>query len=109
MATQAIAAGASALSSIFGSKGASKAAKEQAKALNNAMAQQQQMFAQTRADNMPFLQAGQNAIGDVGDILGLNGTDVQAAAIEALKASPAFTSLYNTGADTVLQNATATG
>lgn len=35
--------------------------------------------------------------------------DAQQHAIDALKASPAFTSLYNTGSDTILQNAAATG
>jgi hypothetical protein len=43
------------------------------------------------------------------DLVGLHGNDPQAAAIEQLKKSPAFTSLYDTGQDTILQNAAATG
>lgn len=39
----------------------------------------------------------------------MSANDAQQAAIGKLKASPAFTSLYDTGADTILQNAAATG
>jgi hypothetical protein len=58
---------------------------------------------------MPYMQAGTNALGGYQDLVGLSGNDPQAAAIAALKGSPGFTSLYDTGADTILQNATATG
>lgn len=109
MATAAIAAGTSLLSGILGGKGAKSAAKAQTQAINAAMAQQSQQFQQTRADNMPFLQAGTGALGATQGLLGLQGNDVQAAAIEALKGSPGFTSLYDTGQDTILQNAAATG
>lgn len=109
MATAAIAAGTSLLSGIIGGKGAKNAAKAQTQAINAAMAQQNAQFQQTRADNMPFLQAGQGALGATQGLLGLQGNDVQAAAIEALKNSPGFTSLFNTGSDTILQNAAATG
>lgn len=104
-----ISAGASILSGITGGKGAKKAANAQMKAQQQALAQQQAQFAQTRADNMPFLQAGQGALGQVQGLLGLQGGDVQQTALDALKASPAFTSLFDTGSDTILQNAAATG
>ena len=39
----------------------------------------------------------------------ISANDAQQHAIDALKASPAFTALYNTGADTIDQNAAATG
>lgn len=109
MATAAIAAGTSLLSGILGGKGAKKAADANVKAINAGLAQQDRQFQQTRADNLPFLTAGQGAIGASSDLLGLNGNDPMAAAIAALKASPAFTSLYDTGADTILQNSAATG
>lgn len=57
----------------------------------------------------PFIQGGQQAFGAQGDLLGLGGNDKQAAAIASLKDSPLFRSLYTTGADTVLQNGSATG
>lgn len=109
MAQAAIAAGASILGGITGGKGAKKAAQVQAQAYQNALNQQQAQWAQTRQDNMPFLQAGTNALGSVQGLLGLNGADVQQAMIDALKASPGFTSQYNTGLDAILQSAAATG
>jgi hypothetical protein len=42
-------------------------------------------------------------------LLGLNGPDAASKAIAALKSSPMFTSLFNTGQEAVLQNASATG
>lgn len=109
MATAAIGAGASLLSGIIGKGAAKSATKAQTASLNQAMAQQNAQFQQTRADNMPFMQAGTQALGATGDLLGLGGADPQAAAIAALKASPGFTSLYDAGADTILQNSAATG
>jgi hypothetical protein len=46
----------------------------------------------------------------LGDLTGVNGADAQAAvAIEALKASPFYQSLFRTGEEAVLQDASATG
>lgn len=109
MATAAIGAGTSLLSGILGSKGAKSAAKAQAQAINRGIDVQNQQFQQERADSLPFLQAGQGALGQTQGLLGLQGNDIQSQLIAALKGSPAFTSLYDTGADTILQNAAATG
>lgn len=109
MASLAVPLAGSLLSGIFGGKGAKAATKAQTQALQQAMAQQQAQFQQTRADNLPFLEGGQKGFASILDLLGVNGTDPQGAAIASLKASPGFTSLYNTGADTILQNAAATG
>lgn len=109
MASSAIGAGASILGGFLGGKGASKAAKIQARAYQQGLVQQQQQYDTTRADFMPYREAGSDALSAQGGLLGLNGPDVQAAAIAALKGSPGFTSLYDTGVDTVLQNASATG
>jgi hypothetical protein len=113
---QAIPAVISGIGSIFsgitGKNGAKKAAQIQSAAMDKAMAQQQAQFDQTRADFSPFLTGGTSALngsGGVMDLVGLHGNDPQAAAIEQLKKSPAFTSLYDTGQDTILQNAAATG
>lgn len=104
-----IGAGASLLNGIVGGKSSSKAAKQQLALQQQALSQQNAQYQQSRSDFMPFLTAGTGALGQTQNLLGLNGGDPQAAAIEALKASPGFTSLYNTGADTILQNAAATG
>lgn len=77
--------------------------------LNKGIAEQTRQFDLTRADYAPYLDAGTTALGQQGDLAGLNGTGVQASAIEALKASPLFQSLFNTGEEAILQNASATG
>lgn len=109
MATALIGAGASLLNGIIGKGGNKSAIKAQTAAINNAVNTLNSQYQQTRSDNLPFLTAGTGALGGVQDLLGLNGNDPQAAAIASLKASPLFTSQYNTGADTILQNAAATG
>lgn len=58
---------------------------------------------------MPYLTAGTGALGGVSDLTGLNGNEKQGTAIDALKASPFYQSLYNNGQEAVLQNASATG
>lgn len=109
MANAAIAAGASILGGITGGKGAKKAAKIQADAYKQGIAEQQREFNTAQQNFAPFLEGGTQALGATKDLLGLSGNSAQQAAIDALKASPGFTSLYNTGADTILQNAAATG
>lgn len=93
-----------------GSKKASRRAEAaQIEALNRAIAQQQEQFQQTRSDFEPFRNSGALAAGDEADLLGLNGNDASGAAIEALKASPLFASLVDTGEEGILANASATG
>lgn len=73
------------------------------------MDEQRRQFEVTRGDYQPYLQAGTSALGQQGDLVGLNGSGVQASAIEALRASPLFQSLFRTGEEAVLQNSSATG
>lgn len=97
---------------ITGKGAAKKAQAAQTAAINAAIGEQRRQYDQTRTDNMPFLQAGQSALGGDNGILallGLSGGDAQGKAIDLLKQSPGFTSLYGTGQDTILQNAAATG
>lgn len=108
----AVAAGISAVGSILGGitggKGAAKAARIQAKAYKQGLAQQQAQFDVTQKNVSPWIQGGDSALQQILTLLGIGGGDQQGA-IDALKASPLFTSLYNTGSDTILQNASATG
>jgi hypothetical protein len=97
------------LGGLFASNSAKKAAQIQAQSVQQALAQQQQQFDTSRNDSMPWLQAGQHALGGQMDLLGLNGGGIQQSAIDALHSSPMFSSLYNTGVDTIEQNAAATG
>lgn len=111
MAQAAIAAGASLLGGITGGKGASKAAKIQAAAYQKGIDEQRRQFDVTQQNFAPYLAAGDSALGSTLDLLGLGagGNAGQQSAIDALKASPAFTSLFRQGQDTILQNASATG
>jgi hypothetical protein len=108
-----IGAAGSIVGGLLGGKGAKKAAKAAARAQQQsaqmAIDQQNRLFDITRADNLPFIQAGQKAVGAEGDLLGLNGGDVQSTAIQGLKDSPLFRSLYDTGEEALLANASATG
>jgi hypothetical protein len=91
------------------SGGASDAAQAQAQANAQGIAEQRRQFDLTRSDFAPYLNAGKTALPQIQDLLGLNGNAKAAAAIEALKASPAYQSLYNNGQEAILQNAAATG
>lgn len=57
----------------------------------------------------PYTDAGAAAVGAQGDLAGLNGGTAQQSSIDALKASPLFTSLFDTGRDSILAAGSATG
>lgn len=109
MATQAIGAGASLLTGILGKNASKKADAAQLALQNRALDQQQGQFDRTEANFQPWLSSGGAALQSIMGLLGLNGNEAQQAAIASLKGSPGFTSQYDTGVDTVLQNAAATG
>lgn len=88
---------------------ANRAAQAQTDANAAAMAQQERQYQQTRADLQPWQQAGTQALGQQGDLLGLNGGTAQQGAIDALKNSPLYQSLFGNGRDAILANASATG
>lgn len=99
------------LSGITGGKGAKKAAQIQADAYQKGIDEQHSEFATTQANEAPYLAAGGQGLDGLLELLGLGsgGLTGQQSAIDALKASPEFTSQYGTGQDTILQNAAATG
>lgn len=103
----------SSIASIFSGSGnkkaAQKAADAQVKAEQLGVDETRRQFDLSRADNLPFLTAGTTALGQQGDLLGLNGADAQATGIAALKESPLFASLFDNGLEAVTQNAAATG
>jgi len=88
---------------------ASDAADAQIAASNADIAQRQKQFEAVQALLKPYVDTGTSAIGKQGDLVGLNGTDKQQAAIEALKNSPYYTSMLKTGETSILANASATG
>lgn len=113
MASAGIAAGIGAASSILGGitggKGAKKAARIQAQAYEKGLAQQQAQWNQTQQNFAPFLQGGTQGLEAYLGLLGLRGNGLQGEMINDIKNGREFASLYDTGADTILQNAAATG
>jgi hypothetical protein len=94
---------------LIASHGASKAANIQNQADQAAIGEQQRQFNVTDQELAPFRQAGLGGLAGYGDLVGTNGGPQQAAAIQALQASPFYQSLYNNGLEATLQNASATG
>jgi hypothetical protein len=78
-------------------------------ALNRGIDTQQHQYDQTREDFAPYTAAGTAAMGGLGDLTGINGNDKWTAALSQLERSPELQSLYRTGDEAILQNASATG
>ena len=106
-------AGSTLVSGIYSSnqegKAADKAAGLQSDAAAAGIAQQNKQFEAIQALLKPYVDAGTGAIGGQKDLIGLNGAPAQQQAIDALKASPQFTSLLAQGEESILANASATG
>lgn len=119
--TAAVAAvGATAYSSSKSSKAASKAADAQSEASQAAadaqaaatekgIAEQRRQFDKLVGLLSPYVGAGNQALSQQKSILGLNGAQMQKAAISGLESSPYFQSVARQGETAILQNASATG
>lgn len=93
----------------YGSISGQDAAKEQAKAGQNALALQQQMYEQGRTDLSPYRNFGANSLTDMQSWLsGPNGT-FKAPSMEDVKNTPGYQFGLNQGVDTVQNNAAARG
>jgi len=103
----------SSIVSFFGAKKKGKAASQAAAA--QIAAQQQgldyirQQQAATQAALAPYTEAGAKALTGSSNLLGLNGGAVQQSSIDNLQNSPLYQSIFRTGQEAVLQNASATG
>lgn len=101
------------VSSIIGGNQAKKQAKAAATAQENqaraAISDQQAREEEVKKLFLPYLEAGVAGIGAQRELMGLGGPGTQQKAIEALQASPEFTSLIQQGENAMLQNASATG
>ncbi len=99
--------------SLIAGSAAKKANKQaiaaQEAANNAAIAEQRRQFDITQQNTMPWLQAGQSALTQQGNLVGLNGNDTQQAAIDQVMAGPLYQSMYRNGQNTILANASATG
>lgn len=94
---------------ILGASASKKAAKAQTANFKLGIDEERRQYDTTRADLMPWLQGGQQALGGLLDIVGLNGADKQQASITGIQNSPLFQSEYRQGTEAILQNAAATG
>lgn len=88
---------------------ASQASDAQSAAADKGIAEQQRQFDAVQKLLAPYANAGTSSLAKQQDLLGLNGNDAQQAAIQALQASPAFTSQLKQGENSILSNASATG
>lgn len=101
------------LGGIIGGNKQAKAAKQAAQMQYDAalkgIAETARQFDVTRQDFAPYQQAGVTALDRFGDLLGLNGREDQQREIDLLRASPLYKSLYGSGEEAILANASATG
>lgn len=88
--TTAILAGGALLGGAMSSSAASKAAKAQRNAANQASQISKDQFAQTRADLAPYRDAGANALTRYADASGVNGADKRMASFADFRADPGY-------------------
>ena len=90
-------------------KGAQAAAKTEAAAAEKAMAEQRAAGVDARELQQPYVKAGTASLAQQMALLGLNGTADQQTSINALLASPQYTTGVQQGEESILANASATG
>lgn len=71
--------------------------------------QQKEMLAAFQKVLAPYVNAGTGALTGQQDLLGVNGTGAQGAAISGIESSPQYQTLTKQGEDAILANASATG
>lgn len=103
----------SVLSGIIGGnsqkKASQKAMQAQVDAANRGIDIQAKQYETTRNDYMPYTLAGTKAIEGYGNLLGTNGADAQATAVQGLQDSPFFKQNLADANENLLQTASATG
>lgn len=108
-----IGAGVGLLGSVLGSrkqaKSAQQASQAQQQTAQASIDEQRRQFDHVQNLLNPYVQAGQTALGQQGDLIGLNGYDSQQTAINNLNNSPFLQSAYKQAENALLQNASATG
>ncbi len=90
-------------------KGAKKASKLEYDAAMAGLAETARQFDKTEANFAPAQALLGPAAGKLGNLVGINGDEALAGEIASLKESPLYQSLYRSGEDAVLANASATG
>lgn len=108
-AVGAVAVGASAYSASKGAKAAGKAADAQSEASQAGIDEQKRQFDKLVELLSPYSKAGEGSLAAQQNILGLNGSAAQQAAISGIEQSPYFQATAQQGENAILQNASATG
>lgn len=90
-------------------KAITQATHDQVDAYNRGIDETRRQFDVTNANEAPYRDIGAKGLAGLGDLTGVNGAPQQQSAIDALKASPFYQTLFRTGLETNLQNASATG
>ena len=90
-------------------KGATNAAITQNAGIDKAIGVLQGQLDQSRTDFAPYRTGGGAAMVRLTDLIGLNGPEAQATAMQGLRESPLYQSLYRNGEEATLANASATG
>ena len=88
---------------------AKKAATAQTEMSQAGIDEQRRQFDAIQELMKPYVNAGTQGLGGQQDLLGLNGTDKQKAAIDAINNSQAMQTYMQQGENALLQNASATG
>ena len=101
--------GGSILSGVMGARSASKAAKAQTAGQNASISEQRRQFDATQANLQPFQQAGEGAIAEQQNLIGLNGEDAQQASFDAMQNSPGQQFLRDRAQKNLLRNSSAIG
>lgn len=98
-----------ALGSRAQERAANRAADAQSAAALAGIEEQRRQFDEIRALLSPYVSAGNLALGQTRDLLGLTSPEAQRAAIEALQQGPEFQTMLRQGESSILANAAATG
>lgn len=88
---------------------AAAAAAQQGAAADQGIAERRRQFDALQSLLKPYVDTGTDALNAQRDLIGLNGTGAQRAAVGALQGSPTFQALRQQGEDSILANASATG
>jgi hypothetical protein len=94
---------------IVASKSNDKAVDAQLEGQNQAIAEQRRQFDATQANLQPFQEAGQAAIGEQQNLIGLNGNEAQQASFDSFNASPGQKFLRDRAQKNLVRNSSAIG
>lgn len=92
--TAALAIGGSVVSGLFGAAAAESASKTQAKSAKEALALEQQMYAQARTDLSPYRTAGSDALGSISSLYGYANPTTGAPASGPVPGTPDYSSFF---------------